>query len=187
MTSSELTESEPEVETAPAQESTTQSQKSKRRLPRLLRVGIQSKLLVTLLVCSIMSVAVVGLIGALSGRSALREVESERLIELRESQKRQVEALFKEVTNSLIIYSGGFSIVEATTSLTAGFAQLANATITPAQQQAIVNYYNNEMLKPIKQATGDVLDLNAVLPSSNAQKYLQAYYTAAVDARLDAC
>ena len=179
MTSSELTESEPEVETAPAQESTTQSQKSKRRLPRLLRVGIQSKLLVTLLVCSIMSVAVVGLIGALSGRSALREVESERLIELRESQKRQVEALFKEVTNSLIIYSGGFSIVEATTSLTAGFAQLANATITPAQQQAIVNYYNNEMLKPIKQATGDVLDLNAVLPSSNAQKYLQAYYTAA--------
>jgi class 3 adenylate cyclase len=179
LTSSELTESEPEVETAPAQESTTQSQKSKRRLPRLLRVGIQSKLLVTLLVCSIMSVAVVGLIGALSGRSALREVESERLIELRESQKRQVEALFKEVTNSLIIYSGGFSIVEATTSLTAGFAQLANATVTPAQQQAIVNYYNNEMLKPIKQATGDVLDLNAVLPSSNAQKYLQAYYTSA--------
>ena len=108
-----------------------------------------------LLLSSILGVGVIGLIGAISGRSALREVESERLIELRESQKRAVEALFREVTNSLIVYSGGFSINQATTALTAGFAQLANATITPAQQQALVNYYDNDMIKPIKRATGD--------------------------------
>ena len=179
MTSSDLTEPEPEAETAPAQETTAAtSQQRRRRLPRLFRVGIQSKLLVTLLVCSISSVAVIGIIGALTGRNALREVESERLIELRESQKRQVEALFKEVTNSLIVYSGGYSVVDATKAFAAGFAQLANATINPAQQQALVNYYNAEMLKPINRATGDALDLNAVMPSSNAQKYLQASYTA---------
>ena len=179
LTSSDQTESEAEAETAPAQETTAAtSQQRRRRLPRLFRVGIQSKLLVTLLVCSISSVAVIGIIGALTGRNALREVESERLIELRESQKRQVEALFKEVTNSLIVYSDGFSVNEATTAFTAGFAQLANATINPAQQQALGNYYTNQMIKPINRATGDALDLNAVLPSSNAQKYLQAYYTA---------
>jgi class 3 adenylate cyclase len=143
------------------------------------RFGIQSKIMVALLLSSILSVAVIGLIGGLTGRTALREVESERLIELRESQKREVEALFREVTNSLIVYSGGFSVVEATTSLAAGFAQLANATITPAQQHALVTYYENEMIKPIKRTTGDAIDLNAVLPSSNAQKYLQAYYTCA--------
>ena len=133
-----------------------------------------------------MSVAVVGLIGALSGRNALRQVESERLIELRESQKRQVQALFKEVTNSLIVYSGGFSIVEATTAFSAGFAQLANATINPAQQQAIVNYYTDDMIKPIERITGETLDLNAIFPSSNAQKYLQAYYTAPFASTTDA-
>jgi class 3 adenylate cyclase len=148
-------------------------------LRRRFRFGIQSKIMVALLLSSILSVAVIGLIGGVSGRSALREVESERLIELREAQKRGVEALFREVTNSLIVYSGGFGIVEATSALTAGFAQLANATINPAQQQALVTYYENEMIKPIKRITGDALDLNAVLPSSNAQKYLQAYYTAA--------
>ncbi|AKN16647.1 adenylate/guanylate cyclase domain-containing protein [Mycobacterium haemophilum] len=179
MTASELTESEPEPETAPATESTTrQSHKSRRRFFRLFRVGIQSKLLVTLLVCSVLSVGAVGVIGALSGRSALRQVESERLIELRESQKRQVEALFKEVTDSLIIYSSGFGILDAMIAFSAGFAQLANATINLTQRQEIVNYYNSEMVKPINQMTGDTLDLNAVLPSSNAQKYLQAYYTA---------
>ena len=63
-------------------------------------------------------------------------------------------------------------------SFTAGFNQLANATITPAQQQALVNYYDNEMIKPIKRVTGETIDINAVMPSSNAQKYVQAYYTA---------
>jgi class 3 adenylate cyclase len=166
----------PDAETAPAP-------KPPKRVRRPLvwtrfRFGIQSKILLALLLSSILGVAVIGAIGAISGRSALREVESERLIELRESQKRAVEALFREVTNSLIVYSGGFSINQAATALTDGFAQLANAPINPAQQQALVNYYDNEMIQPIKRATGDGIDLNAVLPSSNAQRYVQAYYTA---------
>nr|WP_231977639.1 adenylate/guanylate cyclase domain-containing protein [Mycobacterium sp. E2989] len=141
-------------------------------------MGIQSKLLLTLLLCSILSIGVIGFIGASSGRNALRQVESERLIELRESQARQVQSLFREVTNSLIVYSGGFSIVEGAAAFTEGFAQLSNATITPAQQQALVTYYDENMIQPIRRITGDELDRNAIFPSSNAQKYLQAHYTA---------
>ncbi|WP_082974954.1 adenylate/guanylate cyclase domain-containing protein [Mycobacterium sp. 1245805.9] len=142
------------------------------------RFGIQSKILIAMLLSGILGVGVIGLIGAISGRNALRQVESERLIELRESQKRQVQALFKEVTNSLIVYSSGFSINEATAALTAGFNQLGNSTITPAQQQELVNYYQNQMIAPIKRINGNEIDLNAVLPSSPSQKYVQAYYTA---------
>ncbi|OBA68887.1 cyclase [Mycobacterium sp. 1554424.7] len=142
------------------------------------RFGIQSKILIAMLLSGILGVGVIGLIGAISGRNALRQVESERLIELRESQKRQVQALFREVTNSLIVYSGGFSVNEATAALTAGFNQLGNSTITPAQQQELVNYYQNQMIAPIKRINGNEIDLNAVLPSSPAQKYIQAYYTA---------
>jgi class 3 adenylate cyclase len=164
------------AESTPAE---TTHRSMRRFLPlHRFRFGIQSKILVAMLLSGILGVGVIGLIGAISGRNALRQVESERLIELRETQKRQVEALFKEVTNSLIVYSNGFSIDEATRALTAGFNQLANATINPAQQQALVNYYENEMIKPIKRLTGNTIDLNAVLPSSPAQKYLQAYYTA---------
>jgi class 3 adenylate cyclase len=185
LTSSELKDAaEPastaDPETAPESAPAEKSPKRTRRplVWTRFRFGIQSKILVAMLLSSILGVSVIGLIGALSGRSALRQVESERLIELRETSKRQVEALFREVTNSLIVYSGGFSINEATAALTAGFNQLANATITPAQQQALVNYYDNDMIKPIKQLTGDTIDINAVLPTSPAQRYLQAYYTA---------
>jgi class 3 adenylate cyclase len=184
LTSSELKDAEPApdtaTETVPESAAAEKTRKSARRpLPwRRFRFGIQSKIMVAMLLSGILGVAVIGLIGAVSGRNALRQVESERLIELRETQKRQVEALFREVTNSLIVYSSGYSITEATTALTAGFNQLANATINPAQQQALVNYYDNDMIKPIKRLTGNNIDLNAVLPISPAQKYLQAYYTA---------
>lgn len=184
MTSSELTDAKPApdtaTETAPESAPAKKTHTGTRRplVWHRFRFGIQSKILVAMLLAGILGVAVIGLIGALTGRGALRQVESERLIELRESQRRQVEALFREVTNSLIVYSSGFSVNEATAALTAGFNQLANATITPAQQQALVNYYDNEMIKPIKRTTGGLIDINAVLPSSAAQKYLQAYYTA---------
>ena len=176
MTSSGLTETEPEAETAPAQK--TQKKSRRPLLGKRFRFGIQSKILLALLLSSILGVSVIGLIGALSGRTALREVESERLIELREGQKRAVEALFHEIGNSMIIYSETYTVVGAVSAFSAGFDQLANATITPAQQQEIDTYYQNEMIKPIKRLTGDNIDLNAVLPSSNAQKYLQANYTA---------
>jgi class 3 adenylate cyclase len=180
LTSSELTDAESATESVPEDAVALghEDQKAKPRRRRVFRLGIQSKLLMTLLVCSVLSVAVVGLIGALSGRTALRQVESERLTELRESQKRQLLALFKEVTNSLVVYSGGFSIVDAERAFTTGLGQLGNAQIAPAQEQALINYYNNDMIKPINRVTGETVDLNAVLPTSNAQKYLQAYYTA---------
>lgn len=141
-------------------------------------MGIQSKLLVTLLLCSIMSVAVVGLTGYVTGRNALQQVATERLLELRESHKRQLEGLFGEFTNSLEVYSSGFSAVQAIEAFTDGFNQLSNATISPAQQESIVNYYSNAVVKPISDLTGDDVDINALLPTSNSQKYLQANYTA---------
>jgi class 3 adenylate cyclase len=141
-------------------------------------MSVQSKLLLMLLVCSIMSVAVVGVIGYQAGRNALRSLASERLIELRESQKRAIETLFADLTNSLIVYTHGSTVAEALGAFITGFDQLGNATISPAQQQAIVSYYNNRVVGPIARTTGVKLDVNALLPSSNPQKYLQAVYTA---------
>jgi class 3 adenylate cyclase len=141
-------------------------------------MSIQSKLMVMLLACSILSVAVISVIVYHAGRNAMRTAAIDRLVELRESQKRAVDALFNDLANSLIVYSRGDSAVEAMAAFTAGFDQLGNATINPGQQQAIVSYYNNKLVGPIERLTGDKLDVNALLPTSNAQKYLQAYYTA---------
>lgn len=131
-----------------------------------------------LLVTSILSVAVVGYVEIRSGVTELRGVVSKQLIQLRESQRRAVESLFAELTDSLIVHSGGITTVSAVQAFTAGFQQLADAAVTPEQQRTIVNYYRNEFVAPIARHTGEQLDVDALLPTSTPQRYLQAHYTA---------
>ncbi|WP_135455031.1 adenylate/guanylate cyclase domain-containing protein [Mycobacterium sp. DL99] len=153
------------------------------RSPRrrvLSRISIQSKLLVMLLMTSILSAAIVGAIGYQSGRSSLRQSVFDRLTEVRESQTRQLESKFADLEDSLIVYTRGTTTIEAVEAFSGAFGQLNNSTINPQQWQSIVNYYNTEFEPQEQKQTGDAVDVSRLLPTTNAQKYLQAYYTAPV-------
>ena len=150
------------------------------RLPVLSRVSIQSKLLVMLLITSVLSAAVVGYIGYSSGRHSLQASVFDRMTEIRQSQTRQLQSMFSDLTDSLIVYSRGWTGSEAIDAFIGGFNQLGNAQIDPAQQQSIVNYYNDVFAKAEDAQTGHTVNVDALLPTSNAQRYLQAYYTAPV-------
>ncbi|MDT5410760.1 MAG: hypothetical protein QOG14_2980 [Mycobacterium sp.] len=164
---------EPETTTEP--EPAPKPRSLRRRV--LSRISIQSKLLVMLLLTSVLSAAVVGLIGYQSGQSSLRASAFDRLTEIRQSQTRQLQAQIADLQDSLVIYSRGSTATEAIQAYTAGFDQLNNATITPAQQQAIQKYYADVFAKEEDAQTGDNVDVEGLLPTSNAQKYLQANYT----------
>lgn len=131
-----------------------------------------------LLITSVLSAAVVGFIGYQSGRSSLRDSVFDRLTEIRSAQGRQLEAEFRYLRDSLVVYTRGTTATEAARAFTAGFDQLNDATITPAQQQSIVNYYQNQFAKAEDAQTGNDTDVAALLPTSNPQKYLQANYMA---------
>jgi class 3 adenylate cyclase len=133
--------------------------------------------MVMLLVSSLASLAVICVIEYMSGRRVLLPAISQRMTELREGQKRAMEMLFADLTNSLIVYSSGSTAIEAAQAFTAGFDQLADAPIDPGQQQSLVTFYNDKLIKPVEHATGEKLSIDAVLPDNNAQKYLQIHYT----------
>ena len=167
-----ITEPETTVAPEPAPKHMTQ----RRRV--MSRISIQSKLLVMLLVTSILSAAVVGFIGYQSGRSSLRASAFDRLTEIRASQSRQLQAKFADLEDSLITYTRGATTTAAIQAFTSAFDQLHDATVSPAQSQSLVDYYNNSFRIAEQAQTGNNLDVDALLPTSNAQKYLQAYYTA---------
>nr|WP_231644585.1 adenylate/guanylate cyclase domain-containing protein [Mycolicibacterium baixiangningiae] len=131
-----------------------------------------------LLVTSILSAAVVGFIGYQSGRSSLRASVFDALTELRGSQSRQLEAEFSDLKNSLIVYTRGATTSEALAAFTPAFDQLADTTISPQQQQSIDDYYRGPFARAKFEQTGQQLDSEALIPTSNAQRYLQAHYTA---------
>lgn len=145
--------------------------KSKRSL--LERVSIQSKLMLMLLTISVLATAIVGGIGFQSGRSSLRAAVFDRLTSLREAQARVLQTGLGEITGSLLIYSRGETVSGALGAFNAGFDQLAAANVTPQQNQSIVDYYTARF----SGSDNARLDVNALLPMSNAARYLQAHYT----------
>ncbi|HTI78276.1 MAG TPA: adenylate/guanylate cyclase domain-containing protein [Mycobacterium sp.] len=171
MTTTTDTESSVEPEPAP----TPKPRSLRRRI--LSRVSIQSKLLTMLLITSILSAAVVGAIGFQSGRTSLRASVFDRLTEIRDLQSRQLEAKFKDLQDSLVVYTRGATTTEAVEAFTSAFDQLNNATVNPAQWQAVVDYYKNQFEKTEEAQTGNQIDINGLLPTSNPEKYLQANYT----------
>lgn len=168
------TTTEPESSIQP--EPTARPRTMRRRV--MSRISIQSKLLVMLLATSVLSAAVVGAIGYQSGRSSLRASAFDRLTEIQSSQSRQLEAKFADLEDSLVVYTRGATTTEAIDAFTAAFDQLNDSTISPQQWQSIVGYYRNNFEKEEERQTGNDLDVEALLPTSNAQKYLQANYTA---------
>ena len=148
----------------------------RRRL--LTKVSIQSKLVVMMVVCTIVAATVVGIIGFQAGRNSLRDSVFSRLTEVRESQSRALHDQLTDLKNSMIVYTRGATTNNALAAFTAGFAQLQNQPISPAQAQSITDYYNNGFIKEVEQYSDDKLDVAQLLPTSNAQRYLQANYTA---------
>jgi class 3 adenylate cyclase len=144
------------------------------------RVSIQSKLLLMLLATSVLSAAVVGAIGYQSGRNSLRTAVFDQLTEIRQSQGRQLRVGVQDLKNSLVIYSRGSTATEAIEAFSSGFDELAAANISPEQQQSLVDYYARQFA-PDHEPSGNEVDIAAVLPASNAQRYLQAHYTAPFD------
>ncbi|MCH9732522.1 MAG: HAMP domain-containing protein [Actinomycetia bacterium] len=171
MTSEQTPDSESE-------ETPASARKNRRPMRRFFRMSIQSELMVMLLLSSIVSVVAISAVAYGTGRDLFEAGSSRWLTQLRTSQQRAMLAEFENLTNSLTNYSSSTTVLVATQEFTAAFNQLADATIDPAQEKALVDYYTNELIEPTKRTTGVKIDIDAVVPTSNAQRYLQARYTA---------
>lgn len=140
-------------------------------------MSIQSKLLLMLLATSVLSAAVVGFIGFRSGRDSLQAAALDRLTLIRTAQVRQLQAQFKDLKDTLIIYTHDTTCANAIAAFAAGLDQLAGATVDPAEEEAIRGYYQKELAARGEAQTGAPVQVDSLLPTSNAQKYLQAHYT----------
>ncbi|MGI9163852.1 MAG: adenylate/guanylate cyclase domain-containing protein [Mycobacterium sp.] len=145
--------------------------KSKRSL--LERISIQSKLMLMLLTVSVLATAIAGGIGFQSGRSSLRAAVFQQLTGIREAQSRVLEMGLSDITGSLLIYSKGETVAGALGAFNAAFDQLRDTPITPQQSQSLVDFYTTAF----RGVDDGRLDISALVPTSNAARYLQTRYT----------
>ena len=150
-----------------------------RQISPLARVSILSKLIAMLVLCTIAAAVTVAGIARHAGQAELKTSVLSRLTEIRESQKRALAEQIADLESSLTVYTKSITLRTALADFTSGFDQLADARISPAQSQAIADYYTTRFIPDTEKASGVTLNAAALLPTSNAQRYLQASYTAA--------
>ena len=172
--------SEPdEVEAVPDPKAVRAPLRDRIQRRRLLsKVSIQSKLVVMMVLCTIVAAAVVGIIGFQAGRTSLRDSVFNRLTEVRGSQTRALVDQLSDLKNSMIIDARGATTEDALAAFTAGFAQLQNQPVDPALSQSVTNYYDDVFIKDVEKYSGVKLNPEQLIPTSNAQLYLQGHYTA---------
>lgn len=154
--------------------------------PAKAGLSIRSILLIMLLLVSVASSVVVGLIGYVNGRESLQEAAFDRLIEVRDSRAREVVALFTNIENTLLLGSRGETVIQAMQQFSAAFAELEGVELTP-EERAIVEAYFTETFGPqLQEVNENSADASTFVPTSPAQSYLQLHYTAPFDSFSDA-
>lgn len=148
---------------------------------RRFAMSIQSKLLTMLLGVSLLSALVVGYIGYNSGTDSLRDAAQQRLVQIRESRTREIEAYFQNLRDSVILDSQNTTGVQAANAFISAFDELNSKPVAEADKGAVTKFYDDTFVPQLEQRSQAQVDASALLPTTNAQWYLQAKYTAFSD------
>ena len=140
-------------------------------------LSIRSILLIMLLLVSIGSSVVVGVIGYVNGRNSLQDAAYDRLTEVRDSRAVEIQGLFANIENNMLLNSRGDSVQGAMEAFTAGFNDLESSTLTADQKTQLTGYYTDHFGPALATATSTSVDPATFIPTNPAQSYLQANYT----------
>lgn len=144
-------------------------------------LSIQSTVLIMLLAVSLTSNVLVGVIGYVNATDSLRDAAFQSLAEVRDSRTREVERLFRTIEATVGVHGRGQSVVDATVAFSAAAQELANVELADEQQVLLETYYDDVLAPALVAATGDDVDVSALVPRDSAARYLQVHYTAPAD------
>jgi class 3 adenylate cyclase len=163
------------------------------RVRRRHSLSIKSLLLLMLLLVSVGSNVVVGVIGYVNGTESLTDAAEDRLIEVRDARAREIVSLFETIENSLLLASRDSAVVDAELAFTDAFGQLESAAIaddavvaagggaagvlTPEQEAQLVAYFTDDFGPALNEAKGEESDASSFIPDSAAARYLLYHYT----------
>ncbi|MDF2992648.1 MAG: adenylate/guanylate cyclase protein [Microbacterium sp.] len=149
------------------------------RIPERRRgaLGIQSRLLIMLLVVSLLSAVVVGAVGSVSGRESLRDEVVDKVTAMRELRAGEVTALLGEVQRESALATNNASARGASQALNTGWDELAGRPLTESQENELTAFYSETFLPRLESATAEDFSDRAFVPDSVAGRNAQYLFT----------
>jgi class 3 adenylate cyclase len=141
-----------------------------------MRLSIQSKMIVGLLLLSLTAASITGFLGYRSGKQALNDSILERLTAVRTAKSNQVISYLKFIRGQVLSYSEGLMVVQGTKDFSAAFAKLKEKKLTPEQDAELRQYYTKEYMPALLKHVDAKPQIVSVYPSSEVARYLQYQY-----------
>lgn len=150
--------------------------KGRRLYPRSL--SVQSKLIVSFVVLTLLAIGIVSWIGYASARTSLRASSESQLMGLQRSKAALVQNIMKSARNEALTLSASRGFTDATRELLAAYRQLDREQVTPEMQAEVRRFYAEEFEPALKEHSTISPPEDSLLPTTNAGWYLHYHYLA---------
>ena len=143
----------------------------------MANLSIKSKLLVMLLSVSFLSTVVIASLNYYATYQVLQASTFAHLTSLRTARSDQIQQFLDRLILETRAVGHG-SVAEAAEAFVAAFGQLENASLDPAKEMALRQFYREQVLPVLAEDLGTDVELNSVYPETPVARYLQYEYIA---------
>jgi class 3 adenylate cyclase len=142
----------------------------------LNRLSVRSKLVLMLLLVSLLSTVVVGLIAWWNSRAALTATLFNELLITRKATAEELRTYFADQRQQILTLSEDGDVVEAMVRFNRAYRQLETTLIAEEWEQALESYYTTQFLPRLFENLPGQADYELYRPNSQAARYLQYQY-----------
>jgi len=142
------------------------------------KLGVQSKVLAMVLLASLLSLLLTGLVSYSIGSKVLTTAVTNQLVALRNSRVDALKDYFGFLRNHVLTMSEGFLVIDGLRDFRAAYPKLQNTTLSAEQQKKLVAYYTDVFIPKLKKNVDGEPALATYLPNTPADRYLTYHYTA---------
>jgi len=142
------------------------------------QLGVQSKVLAMVLLASMLSLLLTGLVSYSIGSHVLTTAVTNQLVALRNSRVEAIGDYFGFLRNHVLTMGEGFLVIDGLKDFRAAYPKLQNTTLSAEQQKKLVAYYTDVFIPRLKKNVDGEPALATYLPNTPADRYITYYYTA---------
>nr|WP_314843346.1 adenylate/guanylate cyclase domain-containing protein [uncultured Microbacterium sp.] len=131
-----------------------------------------------LLLVSLISSVIVGVIGFVNGRESLRAAAFEQLTSIRDLRAEAIEREIGSLQQGVRLDSRNASAVQAAEAFVSGFQQLNEGSVSEGDRESVREFYESSFVPALEARSGLDYEPEAFVPATPAGIYLQARYVA---------
>jgi class 3 adenylate cyclase len=142
------------------------------------QLGVQSKVLAMVLLASLLSLLLTGLVSYSIGSHVLTKAVTNQLVALRNSRVESIKDYFGFLSNHVLTMGESFLVIDGLKDFRAAYPKLQNTTLSAEQQKKLVAYYTDVFIPRLKKNVDGDPALATYLPNTPADRYITYHYTA---------